>query len=178
MGYEKPQRAVFINVSDHCKFRYSDIGPQNGDFHPHTIFLTEEGLYELIFGSTLPAAKTFRRWVFSEVLPSIRKTGSYSMNGFCNALSGMTLNVLSNNDGEQLTEYKTILKTHLNMLKNPVAVERGQRGGLNSQENRRKLINDVRELRGRINALSGLVSKAIDVVTEYKHTEDYLKRKK
>ena len=50
------------------------------------------------------------------------------------------------------------------MLKNPVAVERGQRGGLKSQENRRKLVNDVRELRGRINALSGLVSKTIDVV--------------
>ena len=86
------------------------------------------------------------------------------MNGLCNAHSGMTLNVLSNNDGEQLTEYKTILKTHVNMLKNPVAVERGQRGALKSQENRRKLVNDVRELRGRINALSGLVSKAIDVV--------------
>ncbi|CAB4018908.1 Uncharacterized phage-encoded [Paramuricea clavata] len=37
------------------------------------------GLYQLIFGSELNTAKEFRRWVFSEVLPSIRKTGSYEL---------------------------------------------------------------------------------------------------
>ncbi len=39
-------------------------------------FLTESGLYAIIFGSKLPAAKRFKRWVTSEVLPQIRKTGS------------------------------------------------------------------------------------------------------
>ena len=72
------------------------------------------------------------------------------MNSLCNALSGMTLNVLSNNDRDQLTEYKTILKTHVNMLKDPFAVERGQRGGLKSQENRQMLIKETRNLRRRI----------------------------
>ena len=40
-------------------------------------FINESGLYALIFGSKLESAKRFKRWVTSEVLPSIRKTGSY-----------------------------------------------------------------------------------------------------
>lgn len=40
-------------------------------------YVTESGLYALIFGCKLPAAKKFKRWVTSEVLPQIRKTGSY-----------------------------------------------------------------------------------------------------
>jgi prophage antirepressor-like protein len=40
--------------------------------------VTEPGLYELIFRSDKPAAQRFRVWVFEEVLPSIRRTGSYS----------------------------------------------------------------------------------------------------
>lgn len=41
-------------------------------------FVNESGLYSLIFGSKLESAKAFKRWVTSEVLPSIRKTGSYA----------------------------------------------------------------------------------------------------
>ncbi len=40
--------------------------------------VSESGLYSLIFASRRPGAKTFKRWVTSEVLPSIRKTGSYN----------------------------------------------------------------------------------------------------
>lgn len=40
--------------------------------------VNESGMYALIFGSTKPEAKRFKRWVTSEVLPAIRKTGSYS----------------------------------------------------------------------------------------------------
>lgn len=40
--------------------------------------INESGVYSLVFGSKLPNAKKFKRWVTSEVLPSIRKTGSYS----------------------------------------------------------------------------------------------------
>ncbi|MEG4444068.1 BRO family protein [Microcoleus sp. AT9_B5] len=43
--------------------------------------VTEPGLYELIFRSDKPAAQRFRVWVFEEVLPSIRRTGSYSQSG-------------------------------------------------------------------------------------------------
>lgn len=46
-------------------------GPQN------TGIISESGLYALIFKSRKPQAKAFRRWVTSEVLPTIRKTGAY-----------------------------------------------------------------------------------------------------
>ena len=42
-------------------------------------FVNESGMYSLILGSALPQAKQFKRWITSEVLPSIRKTGSYSV---------------------------------------------------------------------------------------------------
>lgn len=42
-------------------------------------FINESGLYSLIISSKKPEAKTFKRWVTSEVLPSIRKTGSYNV---------------------------------------------------------------------------------------------------
>ena len=57
--------------------------PQNGvilESNPNIrrmMLITESGLYEAIFNSTLPAAKTFKRWVTTEVLPSIRKHGGY-----------------------------------------------------------------------------------------------------
>ena len=50
------------------------IAGQNRD----VLMVNESGLYSLIFSSNKPQAKLFRKWVTSEVLPSIRKTGSYS----------------------------------------------------------------------------------------------------
>ncbi len=51
-----------------------DLGRQG-----ETLFVTESGLYEVIFRSDKPEAKAFRKWVTSEVLPSIRKTGAYAV---------------------------------------------------------------------------------------------------
>ena len=45
-----------------------------------TTYITESGVYALIFGSKQERAKEFKHWVTSEVLPSIRKTGQYSIN--------------------------------------------------------------------------------------------------
>ena len=45
----------------------------------NTTFVTESGMYALVFGSKLDKAREFKYWVTSEVLPSIRKTGSYSV---------------------------------------------------------------------------------------------------
>lgn len=43
------------------------------------VYVSESGMYSLILRSDKPAAKAFKKWVTSEVLPAIRKTGSYSM---------------------------------------------------------------------------------------------------
>ena len=47
--------------------------------HPSIKLVSESGMYSAIFGSQLESAKEFKRWVTKEVLPSIRKTGSYSI---------------------------------------------------------------------------------------------------
>ena len=52
------------------------------------ILVNEAGMYSLIFGSTLPTAKKFKRWVTHEVLPSIRKYGFY---GFLNGERALQL---------------------------------------------------------------------------------------
>lgn len=51
---------------------------KGSNIHPHTIFINESGLYSLIMSSKKPKAKEFKRWVTKEVLPSIRKTGTYA----------------------------------------------------------------------------------------------------
>ena len=43
------------------------------------VFVSESGMYDLVMMSRKPEAKQFKRWVTHEVLPSIRKTGSYGM---------------------------------------------------------------------------------------------------
>ena len=75
---------VKIDLSD-CKSRPKlNLGRDNEDVNSITgnavtNFVTEPGLYSVLTGSRSPNAKPFRRWVNHEVLPSIRKTGSYSM---------------------------------------------------------------------------------------------------
>lgn len=57
----------------------ADVVDSAGRRNPNTKIVNESGLYELIFRSDKPEAKPFRRWVTSEVLPSIRKTGTYGV---------------------------------------------------------------------------------------------------
>ena len=65
------------------KIKMKELMPaQNGQpliSQPHTVYINESGLYSLIIGSKLEGAKKFKRWITKEVLPSIRKTGSYSV---------------------------------------------------------------------------------------------------
>ena len=83
LGYEKTRNAILKHVNDDDKSILEDLrrGPQiRAPFKNEqggSIFINESGLYGLIFGSKLESAKVFKRWVTSEVLPSIRKTGRY-----------------------------------------------------------------------------------------------------
>lgn len=51
---------------------------QGSAYATRVVIINESGLYSLILSSKLPNAKKFKRWVTSEVLPAIRKTGSYT----------------------------------------------------------------------------------------------------
>lgn len=82
LGYKNPQKAIRDHVDEDDKI----IGERN--VTPYVLdsrgrkqyptLINESGLYALIFGSNLESAKRFKRWVTSEVLPSIRKAGSYT----------------------------------------------------------------------------------------------------
>lgn len=76
LGYAKPQNALKDNV-DGGDARKQGI-PDSNNHIQQMVIINEAGLYSLIFGSKLESAKKFKKWVTSEVLPSIRKTGSYN----------------------------------------------------------------------------------------------------
>lgn len=86
LGYTNGRKAVADHV-DNPDVTKRDIGVVTGKKadgtdaiqYVSTTFVNESGLYALIFGSKLETAKEFKHWVTSEVLPSIRKSGSYSM---------------------------------------------------------------------------------------------------
>lgn len=75
LGYTNPQKAIRDHVDDEDKRGERIVHPSGGA--QETIVINESGLYALVFGSKLPTAKKFKHWVTSEVLPQIRKTGSY-----------------------------------------------------------------------------------------------------
>ena len=84
LGYSNPRKAIL----DNCKYpgvTASDVGVVTGKradgseiFQTVTKkFIDEGNLYRLIIKSKLPSAQKFERWIFDEVLPSIRKNGAY-----------------------------------------------------------------------------------------------------
>ncbi len=74
LGYSDTDQALRKHVDDEDKLTRQFNG--SGQTRAMTI-INESGLYSLILSSKLPSAKRFRRWVTSEVLPAIRKTGRY-----------------------------------------------------------------------------------------------------
>ncbi len=80
LGYQNTSKALFDHVDPEDKLQGDGVtirDPIGREQHP--VIINESGLYSLVLGSKLPGAKKFKRWVTSEVLPSIRKTGGYRM---------------------------------------------------------------------------------------------------
>ena len=74
LKYARPADAIaaHVDAEDKLTRQFTDSGQAR-----EMIIINESGLYSLILSSKLPAAKKFKRWVTSEVLPSIRKYGGY-----------------------------------------------------------------------------------------------------
>ena len=74
LGYTDPNKAIVMHVDEEDKLNdktASSLGQRGG------WLINESGLYSLVLSSKLPTAKKFKRWVTSEVIPSIRKHGAY-----------------------------------------------------------------------------------------------------
>ena len=87
LGYALPTKAIneHVDIEDRKVLGYKAFSKtekaslwQGNDYSDKTL-INESGLYSLILSSKLEGAKRFKRWLTSEVLPSIRKTGSYSV---------------------------------------------------------------------------------------------------
>ena len=74
LGYKDTDYAIRTHVDEDDKLSRGFIGSGQSR---KMIVINESGLYSLVLRSKLPGAKKFRRWVTSEVLPQIRKTGGY-----------------------------------------------------------------------------------------------------
>ena len=83
LGYSNSRKALndHVDAEDKNTVTIRD-GITRGN--PNQTVINESGLYSLVLSSKLPSAKKFKRWVTSEVLPAIRKTGSYNLPDFSN----------------------------------------------------------------------------------------------
>lgn len=76
LGYTDTNQAIRKHVDDEDKLSRRFDGSGQGR---EMVIINESGLYSLVLSSKLPSAKKFKRWVTSEVLPALRKTGQYQM---------------------------------------------------------------------------------------------------
>lgn len=76
LGYSNTRKALLDHVDEEDKTDGVTIRDSIGR-EQAPVLINESGLYSLILSSKLPTAKKFKRWVTSEVLPAIRKTGGY-----------------------------------------------------------------------------------------------------
>jgi len=115
LKYNEPHKAIQRHVSedDGMKHPITDSTGRNQD----AWIINESGLYALIFGSRLESAKSFKRWVTSEVLPAIRKTGAYAVPMTtadklrllveCNSDLSNRMDVVENSVGEVKDEFRS-----------------------------------------------------------------------
>ena len=86
LGYANLSQVIQLHcdkedsISDiELRKRLKEMSQSNFQIVARAIYINESGLYSLIFGSTKEEARRFKRWVTSEVLPQIRKTGNYTL---------------------------------------------------------------------------------------------------
>ena len=142
LEYENYQQSLRINIDKDDKIRFDKLkdaitqhlSKSVDSEHPHTIFINESGLYSLILRSRMEAAKKFKRWVTKEVLPTIRKTGSYSiknqpkllydLNNFKNKSCFYIINIRDNLYKYGISDNMARRgNDHLNNFKNPKIIK-------------------------------------------------------
>lgn len=83
LGYGRSNDMVkHLDEDDYRKIKCGDLPHLKSAGNNDVTIISESGLHYAVIRSRLPEAKIYRRWVTSEVLPSIRKTGSYSVKSF------------------------------------------------------------------------------------------------
>lgn len=108
LGYKEPRSAVSKKVDEEDR-GVSKIATPSGT--QEMTVINESGLYSLILSSKLPSAKKFKRWVTSEVLPTIRKNGTYAIaNTKVDKLADMEVETKLNNS--QTRKANSLMRMH------------------------------------------------------------------
>ena len=105
LGYVNPRKAISDHIDEEDRMDGVTIRDSIGR-EQSPVLINESGLYSLILSSKLPNAKRFKRWVTSEVLPSIRKHGVY-----------ITNNVLDRILGDPTFLYQVLSELHAEQMK-------------------------------------------------------------
>ena len=130
-GYKNGSRDINTHVDEEDKLKYqiSTAGQMRDQ-----ILINESGLYSLILSSKLPNAKKFKRWVTSEVLPAIRKTGSYQLPQTPEELLSLTVQATNH-----LTKRMNTVEEDIDFLMNKSEVDEKQRFKLQKARNKRAI---------------------------------------
>lgn len=78
LGYNEPHKAIVRHVDEDDRMKHPVIDSLGRT--QQAMIINESGFYSLVIASKLPSAKRFKRWITSEVLPTIRRTGGYVAN--------------------------------------------------------------------------------------------------
>lgn len=117
LGYSQTAKAVRDHVDDDDK-GVSVLDTPGGQ--QRMTLINESGVYSLVFGSNLPNAKEFKRWVTKEVLPEIRKTGSFNSPQSPEEMLALTMNVTN-----RTVKRVESIEKDVNDLKNNVLLDTG-----------------------------------------------------
>lgn len=123
LGYSNASKALADHVDEQDKLNNESLVSlgQRGGW-----LINESGLYSLCFSSKLEGAKKFKRWVTSEVLPSIRKTGNYMMPKLSKEMQALFL----------LDQRTVQQEQRITALESSIVVDYGQQQALKSAVNR------------------------------------------
>lgn len=117
LGYSQTAKAVRDHVDEEDK-GVSVLDTPGGQ--QRMTLINESGVYSLVFGSNLPNAKEFKRWVTKEVLPEIRKTGSFNSPQSPEEMLALTMNVTN-----RTVKRVESIEKDVNDLKNNVLLDTG-----------------------------------------------------
>lgn len=155
LGYAKPNNAI----SSHCKSTTlkQGIATKQGNLSDMA-FITEGDVYRLITHSKLPSAEKFEVWVFDEVLPSIRQSGSYKLPTNPFDTLKLMFNVVDNHEQKLEIIDKKIMDIEENSLLNP-----GEYNLINAKVSERiRIIKRERRLSNVTKEQNGALFKAIN----------------
>ncbi len=159
LGYSDTNQAIRKHIDEEDKLtRQIDGIGQKREMY----IINESGLYSLVFSSKLPTAKEFKRWVTSEVLPSIRKTGTYSIQEVS------PLKAL-NEIGQSINLTIETLNEQARRMKNIEIVAKVQNNRIGDIERKMQLIQDIETIncdnwRTHIRPLINQIAKYIPVL--------------